>query len=363
MAADGPSDRAPRPLATSFTTRSASGSDMSESARPSVTVVIPNFNGRGFLQGCLSSLAQASYPSERLEVLLVDNASSDGSREYVDANFPWVEVLELDRNYGFSAVNRGVRASRGEVVVLLNNDTRVDPDWLRELADAAAARGSDHVFTSKTLRLGEPHTVDYAGGVVPLNGRGYSPLQGRPDTQARSIRPTGYPCAVSLWVHQDTYWELGGFDADYFACHDDVDFGLRAWLLGREVYLVPTSVVYHAGSGTVGGRESHFSVFHHTKNALQNILKNFEARNAAAGVLVEVMFDGYQAVRFLKRGNREGLRALKDAYQWVVQNLEAVLAKRRALQARRMVADRVFRELDLAAGLWESLQAYRRLSS
>ncbi len=328
---------------------------------PSASVIIPNYNGREFLRTCLESLTRIVYPTDRFEVILVDNASTDGSAEYTRTSFPSVKVLELDRNYGFTAVNKGVDAASGEFVVLLNNDTEVDSLWLDELVTAAHKLGFNHVFASKTVRMDDPTRIDYHGGKVPINGRGYSTHLGERDPHATELRVTGYPCAASMLVKREVFLELGGFDGDYFACHDDVDFGIRAWLLGHQVFLVPTSVVSHHVSGTVGGRSTYFSIYHHAKNALQNVLKNFEIANVVKVLMVGTLFDLGQLALLLVEGNHEGVRALFDAYLWVLRNLDAIVSKRKTVQACRVFPDRVFREGGLRASLRESLHVYGRL--
>lgn len=335
---------------------------MTETQTPHVSIVIPNFNGKELLTDCIDSLHQIDYPHDKYEIILVDNASSDGSMEFVRERYPDVRIVRLDSNHGFVAVNKGIEIAQGEYIVALNNDTKVRADWLIELVTAAGRKGSQHIFTGKTVWMSDPSRVDYAGGKIPINGRGFSARFGELDSPGLSCSHTGYPCAVALLMRRDVFHDLGGFDEDFFACHDDVDLGLRSWIFGHHVYLVPTSIVEHRISATVGPKRSHFSVYHHTKNALQTVIKNFEAKNVLKGLVVSVLYDLLEAGRSLAEANIEAARARVDAYLWVLRHFDRIVWKRRWIQRKRSHPDSILWTMDLYAGLGESLRALRRIA-
>ena len=142
---------------------------------PFVSVVVLNYNGRAFLDACLSSVFQISYPRSSYEVILVDNASTDGSVEYVRNNFPLIRILALNKNYGFTeGNNKGAEFARGDLIVFLNNDTVVDKNWLNELAKVALSDSKIGICGSKIMSMKDHNVTQYngrhlhvLGGVIP----------------------------------------------------------------------------------------------------------------------------------------------------------------------------------------------------
>ncbi|MDQ7857889.1 MAG: glycosyltransferase [Armatimonadota bacterium] len=245
-------------------------------AAPEVSIVVLNFNGMPHLQTCLESLAALEGPAEQREVLLVDNGSTDGSPEWVRARFPWVRVVELGENLGFAeGNNRGAREARGGIVVFLNTDTRVDRAWLRELV--------------APLLAGDPALAATASRMLDWDGTGvdfpvYATLLGMPYGAAgdRSVRrPEDYErpqfllfaSGGAMAIRREVFLEVGGFDADYFMYHEDVDLGWRLWLAGYRVLYVPTAVVYHRSGGSASGDAAR-RYFLGERNALITVVKN-----------------------------------------------------------------------------------------
>ena len=220
---------------------------------PTVSIIIPNCNGRAHLEDCLSSLRALNYPSDRREIILVDNGSSDGSVEYVQESYPDVTVLQNENNMGFAApCNRGAECSRSEYLAFLNNDTRVDPEWLNELArsiGAPKAEAEQVVCVAGRIVSWDGQVMDYDGGVMNFHGHGHHLGMGQAVSAASSHeRPTLFACAASMLIRRDVFLEVGGFDPDYFAYFEDVDLGWRLWLFGFQVLYCPTAVIFHPGT-------------------------------------------------------------------------------------------------------------------
>jgi GT2 family glycosyltransferase/glycosyltransferase involved in cell wall biosynthesis len=246
------------------------------SPKPEVSVIVLNFNGLPHLQACLDSLAALEGPAEQREVLLVDNGSTDGSPAWVRARFPWVRVVELGENVGFAeGNNRGVREARGRIVVFLNTDTRADPAWLRELVAPLLAG-------ERTLAATASRMLDWDGTGVDFPV--YATVLGMPYGAAgdRSVRrPEDYErpqfllfaSGGAMAIRRDVFLEVGGFDADYFMYHEDVDLGWRLWVAGYRVLYVPTAVVYHRSGGSSSGDPSS-RYFLGERNALVTVVKN-----------------------------------------------------------------------------------------
>ena len=216
---------------------------------PAPAVVIPNWNGRHWLPGCLASLAaQELAPSE---VIIVDNGSTDGSLGYLHDEHPAVRVIALGANTGFAhAANRGLRAASGDAVALINTDVELDPDWLRRMAAVLEAHPDSAAVACKMLSLADPDRVYDAGDVLRRDGaceqRGrFARDDGRFDAPGDVFGA----CAGAALYRRDVVLGLGGFDERYFAYLEDVDLALRLRLAGWGCRYEPV-VARHAGEGS-----------------------------------------------------------------------------------------------------------------
>ncbi|MEX2586622.1 MAG: glycosyltransferase [Actinomycetota bacterium] len=242
-----------------------------------VSVIVLNFNGKQFLDTCLTSLVDQDFPKERFEIVLVDNGSTDGSVDYVREAWPSVRILKLDRNLGFAGgINAGVRFATGEYVALINNDAHAHVDWLKK-----GLAGFEHsmdvaMVASKILTL-DGKTIDYAGGALSFYGHGFKVGVNEPD-EGQYDRPgeTLFGSGCALFMPRDLFLDTGGFDDDYFAFFEDVDLGWRLWILGYRVLYEPSSIVYHRHHGTADALGAEKERFLLERNALVTILKNYE---------------------------------------------------------------------------------------
>jgi GT2 family glycosyltransferase len=242
---------------------------------PTVTVVIVNHNGREFLAPCVQSVLDQDYPSDLVEVLVIDNASTDGSVEMLRADFPTVQVIVNATNDGFApVVNQGARAGNGHILALLNNDAVAAPAWLRELV--LPLMNNDNVKVTGGLVL--DHTgseVDFAGGDLSFYGHGFARHREDPPPPDLVREPTIFVTGASMAVPRKWFLSVGGFDEDYFAFFEDVDFGWRTWVLGYECWFVPESVVYHRHHGTIERFGQPRERYLLERNALATIFKNY----------------------------------------------------------------------------------------
>lgn len=252
---------------------------------PTVSVIVPNFNGRDYLDECLKSIFSAKYPHEKLEVIVVDNASNDGSVDFIKKEFTDVRVIANDKNMGFApAINIGAKSSGGECLVVMNNDLRVHDDWLVELV-AAISSGSEVGCAGSLVLNWDGDKIDFAGGVVNFEGKGFQIGYGEnTDDYLSKLSSSPYPRYLfvngsSFIVRRSLFDEVGGMDEDFFAYYDDIDFGWRIWLAGCCVVLAPKSVVYHRHHGT-SDKFSHPKIrYLMEKNSLSAIYKNYSDEN------------------------------------------------------------------------------------
>lgn len=214
-------------------------------AAPRVAVVIPNWNGAGHLPECLDSLKAQTFTA--FEMLVVDNGSTDDSLSLLAGRYPGVRVLELGRNTGFpGAVNAGIRATAGEYVVLLNNDTRAEPEWLARLVAAMENEPRASFGACKMLRYDPPHRIDSAGDRYSL-WRGSGINIGIGESRGRYDQPAWVfgACAGAAIYRRSLFADIGLFDEDFFLIFEDVDFDLRAQVAGHRCLYAPDAVVYH----------------------------------------------------------------------------------------------------------------------
>jgi GT2 family glycosyltransferase len=251
---------------------------------PLYTILIVNFNGRHHLGPCLRALAAQTFPRYRFEVVLVDNASADGSVELVRENFPWVRVVALPKNTGFAGGNNaGLPFARGRFVVLLNNDTIADPHWLAELTTAVEETGA-MAAASKLVFAGEPGRVNSAGLQLLRDGRAIDHGFRHVDAgQFETPRGVFAGCGAALVI--DTQSLDGSlFDGRYFVYYEDVDAGWRAALGGRPAWYVPRSLVRHVHGGSAGDDSPVFR-FHVERNRALTSLRNADPFLAAWNVV------------------------------------------------------------------------------
>jgi GT2 family glycosyltransferase len=228
--------------------------DMQPSTR-AATVVIPNWNGRDLLEKYLPSVVAALSGNPENEILVVDNASTDGSALFLRESFPQVRVLQLDRNLGFGGgANAGIRAARNDIVVLLNSDMRVNPDFLQPLLDGFSHPG---VFAvSAQILFTDPQKAREETGLTEgrwIDGR----LQVRHiiDERVSCLFPIFYAGGGSSAYDRRKFLELGGFDRLYEPFYlEDTDLSYMAWKRGWTVHYQPRSIVYHEHRGTIGRR-------------------------------------------------------------------------------------------------------------
>jgi GT2 family glycosyltransferase len=215
---------------------------------PRVSVVIPTWNGRELLLHALEALERQDYRD--YEVVVVDNASSDGTVEAVRARHPATRLIVLPTNVGFAAgVNAGITGSRSEIVVLLNNDTEVEPGWLSALVEAFDRHPEVGICASKVLMFDDRARIDSAGDQLGLfpSQIGHGALDSDRFAEEREILSA---CAAAAAYRRAVFDTVGLFDERFFAYVEDVDLGVRAQLAGFRCLFVPGARVYHHASAT-----------------------------------------------------------------------------------------------------------------
>lgn len=245
---------------------------------PKVSVVITNYNGEKFIKECVDSVLNSDYP--HFEVVIVENASTDGSCELLEKNYgnnERVKIVKSDKQLYFTGgCNLGAKKSGGEKLVFLNSDTTVDKSWLTELVTFAEEH-KKYLIQPKILSYWQKDTIDNAGGNYNFFGFGSGRGRGENDKgQFDKNTQTDFANGTCFMVDKKFFEELGGFDKWYKYYYEDVDLNLRAKKRGGESWYCYKSIIYHKGSLTFKGNvRNETLLFNIRKNRLRTVTKNF----------------------------------------------------------------------------------------
>ncbi|MBM4422142.1 MAG: glycosyltransferase family 2 protein [Chloroflexi bacterium] len=222
-----------------------------------VSVIIPNWNGAAHLPACLDSLRAQTF--RNFEIIVADNASADHSLALLAARYPEVRVIALDRNYGFAgACNAGLRAAKGEIQILLNNDTETDPNWLAEVVSAFERHPRAGMIASKMLLFDRRDTLHTSGDLYGRDGVPKNRGVWEKDDGQYGEGPVFSACGGSAAYRKIMLDQIGLLDEDFFFSCEDVDLAWRAQLAGWSAVYAPKAVVYHKLSATGGGVTASF---------------------------------------------------------------------------------------------------------
>lgn len=245
---------------------------------PLFSVIIVNWNGVRHLAQCLESLRRQSLVD--FEIVLVDNGSSDGSVEFVKNNYPEVTLTELQENAGFAGgVNAGIKASCGDYVVLLNNDTEVSAAWLEQLSAAVETHPDVFIFASKLVNYFQRMLIDSAGDGMDLCAGPYKIGELQPSDQFKNYRFIFGACGGGGCYKRELFDRIGFFDEDFFAYFEDSDLSFRANWAGYRCLFVPEAVIYHKVGGTADANQASRARFDimRRRNFFFLIIKNYPA--------------------------------------------------------------------------------------
>jgi len=319
-----------------------------------VSLVIVNWNGRHLLEECLPSVVALAYPRERVEHIVVDNASTDDSVQWLAKEWPSVRVLRSEVNLGFAAAaNRGAVAGGGEVIAFLNNDLRVEPTWLGHMVEALITSGA--AAAGSCVLDWEGRRYDFGGAAMNFAGHAVSRRHGQPYVPVESPPVAAlFACGAAMVVDRARFLASGGFDPDYFAYFEDVDLGWRLWVEGARVIYVPSTRAFHRhhGSGMPDAERTRLL----ERNALASVLKNYDQTNLAVMLPAALTLLGSRA-GFAGEERGAVYRAVIEEFEYRRPALEA---KRATVQARRRRPDREilplflepFRPSYLGLGYW-----------
>jgi GT2 family glycosyltransferase len=307
--------------------------------RPKVSVIVVNWNGKNFLQDCLSSLIAQRY---NRDITLVDNGSSDASVEFAKGNFPDLQIVRLGKNEGFTGGNaEGLKVTSGEFIALVNNDTRLSEDWLENLVHPMCADSTVGICASK-LVFEAGVEINSAGDGLTTGAVGFNRGLGMEAALFNGVEFVFGACGAAVLYRRKMLDDIGFFDEDFFLYDEDTDLNFRAQLAGWKCVYVPDAVAYHKGNATAG-RLSDTHVYYHTRNLefvwIKNMPLGLMIRFAHHKFLQELGSFCYLCLRHMKW--RAYFRAKRDA----LKMLPLMLKKRKQIQARRRVSNDYIRGL------------------
>lgn len=238
------------------------------------TVVIPNYNGIAYIKNCLDSL-YIDMEETACNVIVVDNHSTDGSRELLKKEYPWITLITFEENTGFcKAVNAGIEAADTEYVILLNNDTTVEKGFVSALEKVMDFYPKAFSAGAKMVDMKNPLVIDDAGDFYCALGWAFARGCGKPADKYVKVKEVFSACGGAAIYRKSILDKIGLFDELHFAYLEDLDIGYRAKIHGYRNYFAPDAVVYHAGSASSGSRHNAFKVDLSSKNSVYVIYKN-----------------------------------------------------------------------------------------
>jgi hypothetical protein len=303
---------------------------------PLVSVIVVNYNGMKVIGRCLDSLLRSSY--KPLEVIVVDNDSTDGSAQYLSRKYKKSGLIALvicERNLGFAAgSNLGARKAKGEYLFFLNFDTKAMPTAVENLVSILKGHPSVAAAQSKLLMMSDRKKLDSTGDFICTVGWPYSRGKGIIDRgQYDSKREIFSARGAAMLVRQRVFHEVDGFDADYFMYYEDVDLSWRLRLRGYSINFAASSVVYHV-AGAASGNQGHAITapsFYSGRNYIATLVKNFETRSLLTFGIGHLMVQAATILYLISK------RRAHEAFGFTVALLAAVKDFRRNWKKRLIV--------------------------
>lgn len=301
------------------------------------SVIIVTWNGLKHLKTFLPSVYAAEYPD--FEIILADNASSDGSVEWVREYFPEVIISTFDDNYGYcGGNNRAVSSASKDILLFLNNDVHTTPNWLDAINDCFMQDESIGAVQPKLLSYKEPEYFEYAGAAGGfIDKYGYPFCRGRiletvekDEGQYNESSEIFWASGAALAIKKDIFQELGGFDEDFEFHMEEIDLCWRAKRLGYKVMYTPNSSVYHLGGGSLA-MGSPRKVYYNFRNNLFMLWKNYSTSELIFRFPVRLLLDVIAAYKSLLSGNPKEFGAIAKAHLHFFKGWSSVHKKRKRI--------------------------------
>ncbi len=298
-----------------------------------IAIVILNWNGKALLEQFLPSVMQFS---KEADVYVADNASTDDSVSFVQSHFPSVRIVQNKQNWGFAqGYNEALKHIDADIYCLLNSDIEVTEDWLSPVAKQFEKQPETAIIQPKILDHKDFARFEYAGAAGGfIDKLGYPYCRGRifqsiekDAGQYNDIEDIFWATGACMFIREEVFWELKGFDVDYFAHQEEVDLCWRAHNRGYNVQYVGMSKVYHVGGATMHNMNP-YKTFLNFRNSLYSITKNLPKRYVTLLIFIRLLLDAVAGARFLFLLQFRHFLAIIRAHVSYYVNLPKTLKKR-----------------------------------
>jgi len=305
-------------------------------------VVILNWNGKKFLEQFLANVVENSE-NQNTKVFVVDNASTDESVNYLAKEFPNIETVILEKNYGFAGgYNKGLKHINAEYYILLNSDVEVTPNWVEPLIDAFKKNSNLAACMPKLKAYYNKTHFEYAGAAGGfIDKYGYPFCQGRLFNsieedlgQYNTHKEIFWATGAALCIKADIYNELGGLDEDFFAHMEEIDLCWRIKNRGYNIQYIPESTAYHVGGGTLP-KENPFKTYLNFRNNLYLLHKNLPSQGFKTILFKRKILDGIAWLTFLSKLDIKNCSAIWRAHIHYYKELKNLNKKRELLEQNR----------------------------
>lgn len=307
-------------------------------------MVILNWNGKDFLQKFLPTLIN-NTPLVDVQIVVADNGSTDGSLEVLEG-FPSIRTILLDKNYGYTGgYNRALSQIEAQYYVLLNSDIETPMGWLEPMIAFMDKNPQVAACAPKLIDYNRRQYFEYAGaagGFIDLFG--YPFCRGRilseievDNGQYDTAMPIFWASGACMMVRSSCFWEVGGFDDDFFAHMEEIDLCWRLQNQGYSVYSVPQSVVYHVGGGTLPNNNP-FKLYLNYRNNLSMLHKNLSTRALYVVLPMRLFLDVLSAIVYLVNGKVLFMKAVFKAHRHYFKSISRLNMKRKLLKPKKQAS-------------------------
>jgi GT2 family glycosyltransferase len=311
-----------------------------------VSIIVLNWNGKRFIDGFFDSIAKQTYPQDKIEILFVDNASSDDSVTYFESkHIPNARLIQTGDNYGYSGGNNfGFREAKGDYVAVCNNDLELAPTWLEELIKVAAATDADVVVPK--LVYAESRMINNAGSILvpnsdwPNKERGMGRPADDPEFNEQ-IEVTAF-CGASPLFKRSFLHDVGLFDRRFFLYWEDGDLSWRGQKAGKKYIYAPRAIAYHHTSGSTGGEQSPVFIHYVSRNRVLILIKHGQPK--------------YIAKAFAKVGRDHVLYKVRDLYHAITTGSGRKSALRALIRGIKILGSATLLAPVMLAKRWKILK-------
>lgn len=327
------------------------------------SVVIANYNGERYLKDCLTSVFRSDYP--KFEVVLIDDGSIDGSFKIIDnfrKKFRFV-LIQNRKNLGLVASrNKAIKKAQGDILVFLDNDTKVDKNWLKGLEEIFSKDKTIGAAQCKIFDFKKQKIIQEIGmKLVPFTGFGTTLGRGQKDNGQFDCDLEIISLGAALAVKKEVAKKIGGFDGKLFHYTDDLDFSWRVWIAGYRVVLAYNAKVYHY---TKMHNSNYEFYFHLAKNSIRMIIKNYQPYNLIKFLFFSLIFNIAGGVYVLiTRGKLDALFGVLSGIVWNLFVLQDTLKYRQSVQILRRLSDKdIFNKIMISSNLFSVLRNYSQVA-